>query len=500
MQLPWARRTVPENRLFLAVLVICVSFAAVASLLIGLRQSVWFDEAYSILLAKHSVAELIRLTGLDTHPPFYYLLLKGWASLFGWSELSLRILSVASMSGAFVVGGLLVRKMFGSKVAIGTVVLFALSPLLLRYGFEIRMYSLASFIGVSATYCLYSAYKTKENRYKWLIGYGLLVALGVFTLYYLVLLWVAHVAWLVILAIQKKWRVSSLMPYLYAYIGAIVLFLPWLPTFLKQVSNDALAPIGQPMNYEQLSGVLSFNTLYQPTYGLTVILTIVILAFIAAIVWSLKKSGGILRKHPDELSLLGAYIGVPIAMLMGISLVKSMYTERYLSHVAISLVMLIGIAVSTALAQHLKRSQRIAVIVIVYGTMLIGFCNIATSGNFNFQRNEHPTVKQAAANIHDCGPDAQIIAADPYVMTELSYYVTDCQTYFVSEWPTLAGGYAPWSGSKYQIKHASDITSSRVAYVYYGAPDQAMPANYKEIATHAYGSLNVTTYERASAE
>jgi mannosyltransferase len=496
MQLPLMRRTVSENRLFVMVLALSVVFAASASLFIGLHQSVWFDEAYSILLAKHSVAEIIRLTGLDTHPPFYYLLLKGWASLFGWSELALRTLSVLSMSGALVVGGVLVRKMFGNKAAIGTIILLALSPLLLRYGFEIRMYSLASFIGVSATYCLYSAYKSKQNRRKWLVGYSLLVALGMFSLYYITLLWIAHAVWLIVVAARNKWRVSSLLPYLYAYLGAIVLFLPWLPTFIGQVSNDALAPIGQPMNYEQLSGVLSFNTLYQPTYGLTVILTVVVLIFIAAVIWSMKKGSHVLRKYTDELSLLGAYIGVPIIMLMGISLVKSMYTERYLSHVAISLIMLIGIVVSVALAQRLKRLQRIVVIVVVYGTMLIGFCNIVITGNFNFQRNEHPSVKQAATDIHNCGPGSQIIAADPYVMTELSYYVTDCQTYFVSEWPTLAGGYAPWSGSKYQIKHTSDITSQRVTYVYYGTPDQAMPSTYKQISTRAYGSLNVTTYER----
>jgi len=496
MQLPWMRRTISEDRLFMIVLVFCVIFASGASLFIGLHQSVWFDEAYSILLAKQSVAQLIHLTSLDTHPPLYYLLLKGWALLFGWSELALRTLSVASMAGALTVGGLLVRRMFGNKMATSTVILLAFSPLLLRYGFEIRMYSLASFIGVGATYCLYTAYKSKENRYKWLTGYGLLVALGTFTVYYLVLLWIAHAVWLVVIAVRHKWRVSSLLPYIYTYLGAIALFLPWLPSFVGQLSNNALAPIGQPMNYEQLSGVLSFNTLYQPTYGLTVSLTVVLIAFIAAIIWSIKKGGNVLRKHPDELSLLGTYIGVPIVMLMGISLVKSMYTERYLSHVAISLVMLIGIAASAALVQHLKRSQRITVIVIVYGTMLIGFCNIATTGNFNFQRNEHPSVKQASASVHDCSPGSQVVAADPYVMTELSYYVTGCQTYFVSQWPTLAGGYAPWSGSKYQIKHMSDITSSRVTYVYYGTPDQAMPAIYKEVATHAYGSLNVTTYER----
>ena len=496
MQLPWVRRSISENRLFVGALTVSVLFAVSASLFIGLHQSVWFDEAYSILLAKHSVGDLIHLTSLDTHPPLYYLLLKCWAGLFGWSELALRTLSVLSMSGALVVAGLLVRKMFGIRSAIATVTLLALSPLLLRYGFEIRMYSLASLIGVSATYCLYSAFKSEAARTKWLIGYGLLVGIGMFTLYYLALLWLAHAVWLLVVAVRHKWRVAKLMPYLYAYAGALALFLPWLPSFMEQVSNDALAPIGQPMNYEQLSGVLSFNTLYQPTYGLTVSLTTVLLAFIAVVVWSIIKSYRTLQKHSDELSLLGMYIGVPIIILMIISLVKSMYTERYLSHVAISLVMLLGVIVATALSQHIHRAKRIIVLGVVYGTMIIGFYNLVLAGNFNFQRNEHPTVKQAAASIHDCGAGTELMAADPYVMTELSYYLPDCQMYFVSQWPTLAGGYAPWNHSHYQIMKTSDITTPRVTYVYYNTPDQTLPGDYKQVESRVYGSLHVTVYQR----
>jgi len=496
MLFPWLRPSISEKRLFVGVLAVAVIFAASASLLIGIHQSVWFDEAYSILLAKHSVGDLIHLTSLDTHPPLYYLLLKGWAGLFGWSELALRTLSVLSMSGALAIGGLLVRKMFGVRSAIATVTLLAFSPLLLRYGFEIRMYSLASLIGVSATYCLYSAFKSEKTRTKWLVGYGLLVAVGMFTLYYLALLWLAHAVWLLVIAVRHKWRVIKLMPYLYAYAGALALFLPWLPSFMEQVSNDALAPIGQPMNYEQLSGVLSFNTLYQPTYGLTVTLTGVLLVFIAVIVWSIIKGRQTLQKHSDELSLLGMYIGVPIIILMIISLVKSMYTERYLSHVAISLVMLVGVIVTAALSRHMRKTQRIIVLTVVFGTMIIGFYNLVLAGNFNFQRNEHPTVKQAAASIHDCGAGTELMAADPYVMTELSYYLPDCQMYFVSQWPTLAGGYAPWNRSHYQIMKTSDITTPRVTYVYYNTPDQTLPGKYKQVESRTYGSLHVTVYQR----
>ncbi|HEU5122140.1 MAG TPA: hypothetical protein VFT59_04805 [Candidatus Saccharimonadales bacterium] len=68
---------------FYWIVIIGVAVAMGVSLGIGLMQSVWFDEAYSIILAKKPISELLYLTSIDTHPPLYYLLLKLWASIFG---------------------------------------------------------------------------------------------------------------------------------------------------------------------------------------------------------------------------------------------------------------------------------------------------------------------------------------------------------------------------------------------------------------------------------
>lgn len=489
--------TKKDRRTFKWVLIGSAILAGILSITIGMQQSVWFDEAYSILLATQPVGQLIHLTSLDTHPPLYYLLLKFWASVFGWSEFALRSLSVLAMAGAVIVGGLLTRKMFGNRIATGAVIALALSPLLLRYGFEIRMYSLASLIGISATYCLYSAYKASgDAKRNVLIVYGVLVAIGVYTLYYLALLWIAHVVWLVYLAVKRKWKIRALLLYAYAYVISVALFLPWLLTFIKQISNGALAPIGQPLNMQQLTGVLSFNTVYQPEYAVTVPLTATLLLFVAVLVWSIVKGQRVLRKHADEIVLLGMYVAVPILVLMVVSLSKPMYTERYLSHVVIGIMLLAGVVVTIALGRLRNRVQQITVLVVVFGTLCLGCVSVMSHGNFNFQRNEHPAVNQATASIANCAEGTQLIAADPYVATELSYYLPDCELYFVSEWPTLGGGYAPFSGSPLQIKHTDTITSPLVTYVYYGTPDQAMPKDYTVKESRTYGALNVTVYAR----
>ncbi len=490
-----------DTKLFWLVLIGAMVTAGLISLAIGLRQSIWFDEAYSILLAKQTLGELVRLTAIDTHPPLYYLLLKAWAGVFGWSEISLRLSSIVSMILAIGAGGLLLRKMFGARLAIGGVLALIIAPLLLRYGFEVRMYADASLVGVLATYALYSAWQSShKQRWLWLAGYCALVAIGTYTLYYLTFLWIAHVVWLVYTHIRDRQQ-KQLWQFAIAYAGAAVLFAPWLPTFVKQMTNGALAPIGQPLNLDQLLGIGTFNTLYQPLYTVPVLLTFVVIALVGALIWIVPRARQALADKHAEIALLVTYMSVPIALLMVVSLGKSMYTERYLSHVAIGLVMLLGIVTMAALLNtNTRKRAHMWAPIAVYGVLLIGTIQLAVVGNFNFQRLQTPTVNQVAASLDDCTPGQKILASDPYVMTELSYYLSHCQVYFVSEWETLRGGYAPFSGSAYQIKNTDDLTDEKITYIYYGTPDQSLPARYTEVSHRSYGSMNVAEYRLASSE
>lgn len=58
-------------------------------------RSIWMDEAYSYWFASLSWTDLWTKTPLyETHPPFYYSLLKLWMSVAGSSEIGMRSLSV----------------------------------------------------------------------------------------------------------------------------------------------------------------------------------------------------------------------------------------------------------------------------------------------------------------------------------------------------------------------------------------------------------------------
>ena len=487
-------------RFYYVALILAPAFAMTVSLAIGLKQSVWFDEAYSIFVAKQPLAELIRLTALDTHPPLYYIALKTWATIFGWGEVALRSFSVICLGGAIVIAGLLIKKMFGYKVAAGVLLLMAISPLLLRYGFEIRMYALGSLIGVLATYILHASVISKELSYLKLALYAAFVAIGTYTLYYLVLLWFAHISWLLYVYIKQRNKPKELLQYVYAYLGAATLFLPWLPSFISQTTNGALASIGKRLNLEELIGILTFNIAYEPLYRVEMLLTLAVIACLSVTSVCLYTARHELLKYKENVALLGMYIGVPIAALMLVSFFRPMYVERYLAHVAIGLIMFVGVIVMLALGNMSTRAK-VVVVSFLFIPFMVGLSQLSALGNFNFQRLETPQVNAAAKSIPACDDRKKIVAADPYVAIELSYYVPSCAIYFLSEWDTLGGGYAPLSGSEYQIKSESDLPSDMpFTFVHYGDMGETIASNFTETNRREFGILRVSELSRDSRE
>lgn len=487
---PWYERH------FKWLLLLGVLVAMGISLTIGLMQSVWFDEAYSIWLAKQPVGELLRLTSVDTHPPLYYLLLKGWAGMFGWGEFALRSLTVLAMGGALATGVFFVKRFFGVRAALIALAFGVFAPFLLRYGFEIRMYALASLVGIAATYVLVRAVEEKERRKQ--LGlyalYAVLVALGVYTLYYTALLWIVHVVWLVWLARSRKESMFKQRWWL-AYAGSIALFLPWLPTFLKQLNNGALAPISQQMTVENMVGVVSFTFLYQPSWQLNGLLSLVIVLIIGLIIFvSIRVFKQVGKKQEPYLVLLALYAFLPILLIALISLARPMYVERYLAHVLIGLVLFVAIA--TWFAVEKKRRNTWILPGVFLAVFVLGATHLAVVGNYNFQRLHVPQVKQAAEVIA-CKDDL-VLAADPYVAIELAYYLPNCSVSFYSEYATMSGGYAPLSDSPLRV---GDPTSElademEITYVYYDEPKLAMPSGFSETTVRSFGPLHVAEYRK----
>jgi len=104
-----------------------------------------YDEAATALMARAAPAEIIAFhwnAGFE-HPPLWQLTMAAWSTLFGQSEAMLRLLPALMGTLAVPLAWLWVRCMWPGERALRlwTAVLMALSPTLLLYSQEARMYT-----------------------------------------------------------------------------------------------------------------------------------------------------------------------------------------------------------------------------------------------------------------------------------------------------------------------------------------------------------------------
>ena len=133
------RRSTRISWLLGAILVI----AAVLRLFRLGESSLWYDEVVTMRLARtEGPAPLVRLLGqIDaTRAPLHPLILQGWLVLFGVSDLAGRALSVLCGIITIVLVFWIGVRTFGVATALWASWLCAISPLMVYYSRETRMY------------------------------------------------------------------------------------------------------------------------------------------------------------------------------------------------------------------------------------------------------------------------------------------------------------------------------------------------------------------------
>ncbi|MDX2159917.1 MAG: hypothetical protein SF162_01200 [bacterium] len=122
-----------------------VAIVSVVARLPLLDQSLWYDEAYSLVTSSLPAMDFIQAVARDVHPPSYYLLMRSWQSLLGGGNLAVELLRLPSVGFGLVCVWLMyeaARSLNLSK-ATGLVAagLMAIAPNAIYYSSELRIYS-----------------------------------------------------------------------------------------------------------------------------------------------------------------------------------------------------------------------------------------------------------------------------------------------------------------------------------------------------------------------
>ena len=224
-------------------------FCLLALLLIwvGANKSLWGDEQFTIFTINSPWEHMWKILREDFHPPGYYLLLRGFLAitkpLLGiWNQTMLaKFFSYsANLILAGVGGYYLYRRKHPVSSVIFTLIILT-GPLLLPYGFEIRMYSW-SMLAVTLTYLASLECLEKPT----LKNFALLLAstlLAVYTQYYaaisVIIIW-GLLGW----HFYRQHNFDALKTQFITGLLVILGFGPWLPSFWEQLNSLDRHPLG----------------------------------------------------------------------------------------------------------------------------------------------------------------------------------------------------------------------------------------------------------------
>lgn len=145
--------------------VIALLFAAFILRMANLTgESLWRDEVDSVRFAFEPLSGVLaRFTVTGFNGPLYHLVVRGWLSLAGVSDFALRYLSVICGVALVALVYVLGRRMFGARAGFMAAWLATISPVLVWYAGEGKMYSVQPMLLALALYALLRATDSPSN-------------------------------------------------------------------------------------------------------------------------------------------------------------------------------------------------------------------------------------------------------------------------------------------------------------------------------------------------
>jgi mannosyltransferase len=147
-----------------------VALAAAIRVVVLANQSFWSDEALTVMEVRSSFPALWHyITHVETSPPLYFVLVWGWAKLFGPGEAALRSLSAVAGISLVPLAYLAARELGSRRAGVLAAALVAVNPFMIWYSQEARAYMLLAALSGAAFVSFARALRrpTATNLWLW---------------------------------------------------------------------------------------------------------------------------------------------------------------------------------------------------------------------------------------------------------------------------------------------------------------------------------------------
>ncbi len=340
-----------DNVLPILALVLIMAVSGFLSAFTLYPQSIRLDEAQSIWFSTKPLLALLHLVSQDVTVPLYPVLLHFWMQLFGSNIVVARTLSLLLYLLTLPFLYLLAKNSSTTKVALATVALFSLSPFLIWYSAETRMYTLFTLMATANSYYFLKLYNSSGQKGQF--GYFLTTLLGFYSHYFFIFLVVTQIVFIGVDLAQKMqkikegysfWeRLSKEKTFPLKFVGllgmATLFFLPWVTYFLLMGAASNTQPlIPPPTSYNIIQTFVLFLFGFQSQSLQSFLvslwpLSVVLLFF----VFTQKKH---LPAKNASYFLLATFL--PIALVFAASFIKPIFLSRYLILITPSLFFMVA--------------------------------------------------------------------------------------------------------------------------------------------------------------
>jgi mannosyltransferase len=365
--------------------------------------SLWYDEGWSVHLAREPLGRALRQIGSEghTHPPGYYLLLMAWVRIFGSTVSAVRGLSV--LIGVLTVWAIyrLGANLFDRRTGLLAALAAAIAPSFVVYSQETRMYALLALLFAwlldLGSRLLYAG--DSWRRRDW-VALVLVEILAIYTHYFSFLalaglgLWALWAEGRPALAFRgRRAHEGDIRPLLH-WLGSQALvalaFVPWLGIALQRTAMHVAERASAPGPVSFVVQVWSFLlgghiALYgrEPTFALLTVACLVVL--VSLVIWLLLsgRSTAHGRSERNALAYLSVQTIVPLVLVYGIMQLRPGFHPRYVLMVFVPLLVLLARGLIRLFSSGWAwRAAGVAVVLLWLGTTGLAGRALLTDGYY----------------------------------------------------------------------------------------------------------------------
>ncbi len=157
-------------------------------------QSLWFDEADAVILARRTLGVLIgNLAAAGQNGPLYTLFMHLWMAVFGTSEVAVRLPSALAGAAAIPLIYALGRLLHGPKLGLYAAGILTIAPYQHWYAREAKMYAPLVCAILASTLALVLA--ARDDRPRQWVAYVVITTIALYLHVMAVLIIAAHALW-----------------------------------------------------------------------------------------------------------------------------------------------------------------------------------------------------------------------------------------------------------------------------------------------------------------